>query len=201
MDKRGVTMAKKKVNNKKQNKKTDKFLIVIGILLVILLIISMVKDNKEMKDNKQTELIEEVKTTEAFTKTTLSEVLETIKKEELSLVYIGYEGCEPCELFVPKLIDVSKEYGIEVNYLNFKELDKKSKEWSTFTKKLTKKQEIEIKGKDAVTKTIGAFLKDEGYTPTFVIFKDGKLIDGYIGGLSRAELRTFLDEAGYSKKA
>ncbi|MBQ4583671.1 MAG: thioredoxin family protein [Bacilli bacterium] len=194
-------MSKKKNKKKIQAKKVDKFLIVIGILLVILLIISLIKDNKELKDNKSTELKEEIKTTEAFNKSTLSEVLELIKSEEITFIYIGYEGCEPCELFVPKLVDVSKEYGIEVNYLNFKELDKKSKEWSTFTKKLTKKQEIEIKGKDAVTKTIGAFLKDEGYTPTFVIFKDGKLIDGYIGGLSRAELRTFLDEAGYSKKA
>lgn len=195
-------MATKKANNKKQKPKIDKFLILIGVLLIVLLIVSMIKDNKNLKDNEETKVVEEIKTTEAFKKISLSEGLEIIKSDKLSFVYIGYEGCDACENFVPKLVDVSKEYGIEVNYLNFKELDKKSKEWSIFTKKLTKKQKIQIKtSEEAVTKTIGNFLKDEGYTPTFVIFKNGKMVDGNIGGLSRANLRLFLENSGYSKKA
>lgn len=193
-------MAKKK---KKKNNNKDKFIIFMTIALVLLLVIWIISDNRKIGNSKRTTQTEE-KTTESFNKVTVSDAIELINKDELTFIYIGYEGCSACSSFVPKLSDVAEEYDITVNYLNYKEIDKSSNDWKTFTSKFTKEQIINIQKDDDIsttTKMIGDFLYEDGYTPTFAIFKSGKMIDGNVGGKKRPELRTILNDAGYTKNS
>lgn len=192
-------MAKK---SKKKQKNKDYFLIFVFIALVVLLVLWVIKDNKKINSNEKTSVTEE-NITNIFDSINVEKALELIKSDELSFIYIGYEGCSACESFVPKLNDVKDEFKISVNYLNYKKIDKESNEWKSFTSKLTKKQTITIKNEDTTetkSKTIGEFLYNEGYTPTFIVFKSGKMLDGNIGGMTRKELREFLTNVGYEQK-
>ena len=192
-------MAKKK---KKKNNNKDKFIIFMTIALVLLLIIWIISDNRKI-DNKKTTPIEQ-KTTEFFNKVSVSDALKIINEDKLTFIYIGYEGCSACYSFVPRLSDVATEYNITVNYIDYKEIDKSSNDWKVFTSKFTKEQTINIQKDDDIsttTKKIGDFLYEDGYTPTFAVFKSGKMIDGNVGGKKRPDLRTFLNEAGYTKNS
>ena len=179
----------------------DIFTIFMSISLVLLLVVWIIKDNPKQK---KVEILENtnIKTVSEFEKKTLKDVNEIIKSKELVFVYLGYEGCGSCDKFVPTLDEVADDYNIKVLYIDTKLLDKNSKEWSAFTAKLTKKITLNLKingEAKKITKTIGKFLADDGYTPTFVVFKDNKIIDGNIGGLSKDKLSEFLENAGYKK--
>ena len=190
-------MAKKK---KKNNvKKSDKFIIFMTIAFVLLLVVWIIKDNYHPKDKGGTP-VTEINYLDGFVKVNLTEILEQITKDDLSFIYLGYEGCDACNAFAPILAGVTEEKNIKVFYIDTKNIDRSSKEWTKFTDKLTKKVELSIKDGEKTTtekKTIGKFLYDNGYTPTFLVFKKGKFIDGNIGGMSSEDLKAFLESAGY----
>ncbi len=188
------------MKTKKKKIKTDRFIIFMTVACLALLITWVIVDNKKIANDKDTQT-PEISSID-FHEVSLEEALKIINSGELSLIYIGYEGCAPCDRFAPRLDDVAKEYNIRVNYLNYKDIEKTSKDWEDFTKKFTKQQTINIKNEEDIssnTKTIGRFLFEDGYTPTFAIFKHSEMIDGNIGGKKRAELRELLENAGYEK--
>ena len=193
-------MPKKK--KKKTNKKIfDRFIVFMSAALLVFLIIWIITDNK--KDSSKETDVTAPKSVLDFNAITVSEALELIKSKDLTFIYIGYEGCIPCDNFVPTLAETADYYDMTVYYIDRKSIDMKSKDWKKFTDKLTKEVSLSIKqtGKSKeTTKTIGAFLYDEGYTPTFVVLKDNKLVDGNIGAMNSAKLQIFLTKAGFKEK-
>lgn len=196
-------MSKKKKKNNKTKHSVDRFVLIMTIALVGLLVLWVIKDNKQMSDDKKVEQTYE-STTKDFTKIGINSGIELISSEKLSFIYIGYEGCSACESFVPRLAEVAKDYDMEVYYINFKEIDRDKSNWKDFTNKFTIKQKINIQEDDnAVSseKTIGEYLYNEGYTPTIAIFKSNKMVDGHIGKLTRSEIREMLNNAGFKENS
>ncbi len=188
---------------KKKKAKGDLFLIIMTAAMFLLLAIWIIKDLKPSKI-EETAPITEAYSVNDFKKTDLKEILNLIKGDNLTFVYIGYEGCDACDKFVPKLAKVTQNYDMEVYYLDIKSVDKKSQEWKTFTNKLSKKVSIATKSDEETsseTKTIGKFLYENGYTPTFVVLKSNKFINGNIGGMDVEKLHSFLNDAGYEKNS
>ncbi len=196
-------MAKKKRKNKQSEVKLDKFIVFMTIALFILLIVWIIKDNKKPDVDSQPDAVEKAGI-KSFNKIDLKEALNAIKNDELTFIYIGYEGCAPCDAFAPILATISKGYDMKVNYMDIHEIDKDSKEWKTFTDKLNKTVDLSTKSNDKTkkeTKTIGKFLYENGYTPTLVVLKSNKIVDGHVGGFSADNLKTFLDDAGFEKNS
>ena len=194
-------MAKKK--RKKQIDDSNKvFIIFVTIALVVLLVVWVVKDNKNVGSSEETPVTIPA-SVNSFTKVSLSQLLNIINDDKLTFVYLGYEGCRACDKFVPTLVTVKDEFDMEVYYINTKELDRNSSEWKKFTNLLTKEVTLDLK-KDGsnkkYTKTIGKFLYEEGYTPTFVVLKKGKIIDGNIGAMKYEDLKEFIGNAGFIEK-
>ena len=195
-------MAKKKRNKKTMDSSNKTFIIFMTIALVVLLVVWIVKDTNIFKFNKETG-VTEVDYNKKLNEVSLSDALELIQSDKLVFIYIGYEGCSSCDKFTPNLIEIANNYDMKVYYIDIKKVDLDSKEWTTFTNKLTKKITLNIKenGKTKKkTKKIGEFLKNEGYTPSFVVLKNNKFVDGYIGALYKEKLEDFLDNAGFKQK-
>ena len=195
-------MANKKRKSKKNKNKTDRFILFMTIACIILLIVWVVKDNYHPKDREVTPVIEE-SYYESFDKITVANANKMIMEDELTFIYFGYQGCNACDIFAPILKTVTDEYDMKVKFINTKEIDRKSKEWKKLTDKMTKKQKISTKNDDTVkneNKTIGDFLYENGYTPTVVIFKNNKLVDGHVGGLNSVDLIKMIESAGFNQK-
>ena len=183
--------------------KVDIFLVIMTIATVLLLVIWIIKDLNPQDNIEETTVIEQYGIDD-FKKSTLADIQQLIKKDSLSFIYIGYKGCGACDDFASTLSRVSQRYNMDVYYLDIKEIDKSSKEWKTFTEKLTKKVSISTKEDEKTythTKTIGKFLYENGYTPSFVVFKSNKFINGNIGGMEVEKLYEFLEEAGFEKNS
>ena len=195
-------MAKKSKKKKESNNENKLFIIFMTIALVVLLVVWIIKDTDFIKFAKETAVTKSNKET-PLTKVTLLKALELIKEDKLVFIYLGYDGCSYCNKFTPSLKQTVSKYDMKLYYIDIKENDLKSKDWEKFTGKLNKKftLNLEIDGKKVKqTKKIGEFLKEKGYTPSFVVFKNNKLVDGYIGALYKEKLEEFLDNAGFTKK-
>ena len=182
------------MKNQKIKNKTDFFIICMTIAMIMLLIVWVIKDSTKEKVT-ELEIIEQLGL-ETFNKHNLDEIIEIIKNEKLTYVYIGYKGCGSCDKFVPILASVSKDYNLNINYLDMKEIDKASKQWKNFTNMITKEITLTVQNegeKESQTKTIGKFLYEKGYTPTLLVFKDNKFVDGNMGAMNEAKLQKFLE--------
>ena len=191
------------MKKKKKEKKLDYFIIIMTGAMLLLLIGWIIKDFKPKNDTKETPIIEKYDVDD-FTKIDLKKALELIKENKLSFIYIGYEGCNACDKFVPHLAKISQSYDMTVYYINIKEIDTNSKDWKKFTDKITKKITLNTQideERKSETKTIGKFLYENNYTPTFVVMKANKCIDGSVGGMINQNLINFLDKVGFKKSS
>ena len=195
-------MTKKKSKKKTIDESNKVFIIIMTIALLALLVIWIVKDANIAKDGKETPVTEKADYS-IFSKTTVSSALKMAKEKTPTFIYFGYEGCEACDSFTSTLKTINDEYDIKMYYINTKSLDRNSSDWKKLTNMFTKEVKLNLK-KDGVnleqTKTIGKFLYEDGYTPTFVVVKEGKLVNGNIGKMTQESLEEFLDNAGFSKK-
>lgn len=120
---RGVTM-----------KKNNIIKIIIAFILILLIITILFKN-----DNNKGELIE----------LTYNNVIEKIDNEEDFILVISQSTCSHCATYKPKLINIAKNYNINIYYIN-----------------------IDLENNDIKTK----FLKDfnlSGATPTTIFIKKG----------------------------
>lgn len=131
-----------------------------------------------------------------FTKT-----IEKINDQDQFILYIGYEACSACQTFTPNLIKAQQNLKFITYYLDFKALDRTTDEWKNFAKLLIVKQTLNFLNDDkeitTVTDTIGNFLTNKGYTPVMLAFKDGKLVDGYIGTMSEKNIENWIQETNF----
>ena len=189
----------KKSSKKKNNKKIDKFMLFISIALVLLLIIWVIKDNVDIKKDKEV-----ASPYTDFKEITINDALKKMDEVGLLTIYVGYDECSACDSFVTKLSPLAEEFSVTVYYIDYKSADKDSKEWQEFTKRLNLQTSITI-NKDGEnkteTKTFGEFLKTNGYTPLLALFDSGRMVNGSIGDIEEDSLQTKIESAGYVKNS
>lgn len=190
-------MAKKQVKqNKEDNDKKKIILIVVSIIIVLSIIISTVYNSSNIKRKKDGSGVETMQLQE-FININLSDVVSKINNGESFVLYVGYTGCQACESYSPILKRVQTQRNVETYYLDYKSIDKKSKNWNTLTSKIDIAQKLTI-SKDNEEKTIddkiGHIMKKYGYTPVTVVFEKGTCVNAYVGSMSSSELENFLNK-------
>lgn len=161
-------------------------IVTIGFVVTILLLIGLY-----FKDGASTNTSTNNPTTEnteydvsKMNKVSVNEAKALFDKKGLQVLYIGRENCSACVKTVPELNQVQEELKYTTNYLDLKSLS----DWKTEMKELTDLFTVKTTVKttingEAVTLNdeIGKIFIKYGFTPTIIIIKDGKMVDGFIG--------------------
>lgn len=174
----------------------------IGIIIIVITVCSVIGSTiynnvkvKEKKANKGVDVL----VLKEFIDTDLKEILKKISNNESFAVYVGYAGCQACTSYAPVLQRTQTENDLDTYYLNYKSVDKKSKDWKNFLKAIVVEQKlsVSIDGKDVtLDNKIGNILKDHGYTPVTLFFVKGKNTAGKIGQLTSDEINELKDISG-----
>ena len=195
-------MAKKK-SKKKSNKKTIKtnkrdskkiILICILIFIVIGVLASTIYNSSKIKNKGANKGVETMELKD-FINVNLDEIIKMINAKKSFVLYVGYTGCQACEKYSPILKRVQSQNEVDTYYLNYKAIDKKSKNWKTLTNLIDIEQKITVsKDNENITidDEIGNIMKKYGYTPVTVVFSNGKCINAHIGSMSSSEIESFL---------
>ncbi|MDD4036224.1 MAG: thioredoxin family protein [Bacilli bacterium] len=101
-----------------KQKKTIIYIAIAAIILALSIIVYT--QNKDIKtaDKNVSKYLKEINYTE---------LKNLLTQKETFVLYIGNESCPNCNNYLPRLIDVIKEYKIEVKYLNTNKLSLKEK--------------------------------------------------------------------------
>lgn len=156
----------------------------IAIILGLMLIVNIVKDNGSSSSTNSTE---ETETTgeydvSMFTELTTSDAISRIKKGNTEVVYIGRSTCGYCVQFLPNLQQAQKEYGYDTVYID-----------------LEKMTEDDQKSLITLDNSENYISENFGYTPMVLIFKDGKLANGWVGYAEYDTFAQFLETNGITK--
>lgn len=159
-------------------------LIAIIIILSFLLIAVIVKNNNGTSNiNNSTE--EEVLgdyDVSMFETLTTDDAINKIKEGKTEVVYIGRSTCGYCVKFLPSLQQAQNDYNYKTIYINIEEMT------SDDQNKL-----LELDNDE------GYISDNFGYTPMVLIFKDGKLANGWVGYAEYDSFAAFLEDNGLSK--
>lgn len=189
-------MVKKKVRQtKKENDKKKRIFIVVSIVIILGIIISTIYNSTNIKNKKDGSGVEIMKLLD-FIDVDLSEVVNKVKNEENFVLYVGYTGCQACESYSPVLKRVQTQRESATYYLDYKTINKKSKEWKTLTNKIDVEQKLTVSvdgEKVTIDDKIGNIMKKNGYTPVTIVFENGKCVNAHIGSMSSSELEKFLN--------
>lgn len=192
-------MAKKKRNRKtkdigKNDYKKDililvAFFVVVGIVCSTIINSSIVKNKK--KENQNIEILD----LKEFVDVDLAKIFNMINDKRSFVLYIGYKGCKACEDYSPILKRVQSQNGSDTYYLNYKSIDKKSKNWKKLTNMIDVEQKITI-SKDGenvrIDDKIGNIMYKYGYTPVTILFVNGECKNAHIGSMGTNEINSFL---------
>ena len=174
-------------------------LVVIAIILGVNLLFTMISltnggsssDNSSNSSTSGTQTSSDYDVSD-FDTLTLAQVLKLFDSKDTSVLYLGRSSCSACVSFLPTLKSVQKDLGFKTKYLDITTVDTSSRDYSTFTSKLTKEIEVNANG----TKSTGKISEFYGYTPMVIIIKDGKAVDASVGALSEANFKKFLSSNG-----
>lgn len=159
-------------------------LIAIIIILILLLIVGIVKNNNGSSNiNNSTE--EEASgdyDVSMFETLTTGDAINKIKEGKTEVVYIGRSTCGYCVKFLPTLQQAQKDYNYKTIYINIEEM--------------TSDDQNKLLELDNDEKYIS---ENFGYTPMVLIFKDGKLVNGWVGYAEYDSFAAFLEDNGLSK--
>ncbi len=110
------------------------------------------------------------------------------------VLYIGRSTCSVCVKMVPVLNEAQSNYDYRTNYLEIGvSEDKTWSDWQKELKPLTDKMNIAATA-NGEEGTLGELFYNKGYTPTIVIIKKGKVVDGFIGYKSLDSFKAILDK-------
>jgi hypothetical protein len=159
-------------------------LIAIAVLVAANLFVNIIKNGSTTKADATEE---ETDTTSEydvsmFTEKTTTEAVESIKKGDTEVVYIGRSTCGYCVKFLPILQQAQKEYGYTTTYIDLT--------------KMTSDDQTTLLTLDNDEKYIS---ENFGYTPMILIFRDGKLVKGWVGYAEYSSFASFLEENGITK--
>ena len=184
---------KKKTTNSKSSKETVNYteiltkifyiLIVIAVILMANLFVNIIKNgssnNSTTTDNSEENTEYDVS---MFKEKTTTEAVESIQKGGTEIVYIGRSTCGYCVKFLPVLQQAQKEFNYTTTYIDLT--------------KMTSDDQSTLLTLDNGEKYIS---ENFGYTPMVLIFKEGKLVKGWIGYSEYETFANFLTENGITK--
>lgn len=167
-------------------------IVILGFVILGLLIIGLYFKGNSVTN--ETTKNEEKSSNSTYDVSKMNEVdvagaLNLFKKDGLQVLYIGRSDCGVCVETVPVLNKVQDELKYKTNYFDLNS----TKNWQTemkeladlFTVKTTVKTTVKNKDGKAETvtlnDTIGKIFLEYGFTPTIIVIKDGKMVDGFIG--------------------
>lgn len=155
-------------------------LIVIAVISAANLFVNIIK-NGEVTSEEQPTTTEETGDYDVsmFNEKTTTETIESINKGNTEIIYIGRETCGYCVKFLPVLEEAQEKFGYTTTYIDL-------------TKMTTDDQTklIELDNEE------GYINENFGYTPMVLIFKDGKLVNGWVGYAEYDTFASFLNENG-----
>ena len=176
------------------------FIVIFGFVITLALIIGLyVKDGKTDRGTTDTTGNNTTDTSENYdvskmNEVSVSEAVKLFDEKGTSILYIGRSNCSHCVETVPVLNEVQKELNYTTQYLDLgklmtenyvynKETEKTELDWSGVQKDIKPLTDlITVKGTaNGNEGKIGDLFYEGGYTPTIVIIKDGKAVDGFIG--------------------
>lgn len=190
-------MSKKKKTNNKKVKTDYKKEILLTLLFFVIsgVIISTIVNATNVNNKKNNNSGVDTMELREFIKIDLAKVVEKINNKDTFLLYIGYTGCQACENYNPVLKRVQSQNDSDTYYLDYKSIDKKSKNWKNLTKLINIKQRLTItidNEKVKIDDKIGNIMKEYGYTPVTIYFIEGKCVNARIGSMSSSEIKEFL---------
>lgn len=195
-------------NKKKKNKKSTTLekkcnvsnftgqtilLIIVSITAIVLVYLS-ISNNKKINDKKQKESMETL-VLKDFITTDIDNIIKKLEKNESFILYVGYKGCSACESYSPILQREISNLGKDVYYLNYKDIDKKSSNWSKLTNKIKTNQRIVLNNnekKEVIEDSVGNIMKKHGYTPVTIKVDNGICTNAYIGAMNSSQVADFL---------
>lgn len=166
-------------------------LIVIACILGAILIVNVVKGgststnikNQPDNINNQTEETENMDyDVSSFDSMSTTDAMKRIAKGKTEIVYIGRATCGYCVKFLPTLKKAQKEFDYKTIYIDLE--------------KMTSEDQQKLLTLDNEEKYI---TENFGYTPMVLIFKDGKLVQGWVGYAEYSSFAAFLEDNGIKK--
>lgn len=160
------------------------YIVLIGFIVITILIVGLYfKDGiptKSSTNNTNTGTNNNQSTTNydvsKMNAVNVEKALALFNEKGTHILYIGRSDCSSCISTVPVLNQVQEELKYTTNYFDLNQ----TKNWQTEMKELADKFTVAATVKDEES-TIGKLFIEHGYTPTIIIIKDGKVVDGFIG--------------------
>lgn len=193
----------------KENSFLKKIVLIQSVVILALLIIIIVillncdfKTKSSEKTNVNNAQINNMYDVSSMNSVNLNGLMNIFKSGKLSFAFVGRSTCGVCQNMLPLLKSSQQKYDFTINYLDLTTIDSNSSEWKDFINFLDIKTDVTVKeeGKlKVLNNTYGYFLETYGFTPTFIIAKDGKMISGHIGAMDEEELYKWLENNGFIK--
>lgn len=159
-------------------------LIVIACILGVNLVVNIVKGGAtSTKPNNQTEETENMDyDVSSFDSMSTTDAMAKIAEGGTEIIYIGRATCGYCVKFLPTLKQAQEEYDYKTTYIDLEQM--------------TSDDQQKLLTLDNEEKYIE---ENFGYTPMVLIFKDGKLVQGWVGYAEYSTFAAFLEDNGIKK--
>ena len=165
-----------------EKKETKKLFLLLYIMLGLLVINTcfVIFDNGTTKtDNTKEEETTDDYDVSSFNAIDETEFLATVKDTDLQVIYLGRSTCGYCVQFLPTMKQAQEEYGYTTNYVDITAVDTSSSDYTKMTTMInnmtaTFNKEHSLTGDDAYEYLYG-------YTPMFLITKNNKIVDVWVG--------------------
>lgn len=163
------------------------YIVLMGFLVVGILVIGLYFKSDNKNDNYGTTNNNSTTTNNGSDNTTSYDVskmkavdakaaLDLYKEKGTHVLYIGRSNCSVCVTILPLLNKLQEELNYTTNYYDLNQ----SKNWKSDMEELINKFTVNATV-NSEEGTIAKLFGDHGYTPTVIIIKDGKTVDGFIG--------------------
>ena len=129
----------------------------------------------------------------------INEIVALFDTEDTHVVYTGRATCPACVQFIPILQRAQKEFNYTTVFVDGDiQSNRERGALARLRDLLPIDYTMRIEG-ELETRTFGEWYYQVGYTPTTFIIRDGKMVDGFIGGLSFEDFSQFLEKNGIEK--
>lgn len=176
------------------------FIVLFGFVITFMLIIGLyfrTNDNNSVvksSSSSSTDTSETDYDVSNMNKVSVADAIDLFDEKGVHVLYIGRSTCSVCVGFVPILNEVAAELDFTPNYLEVEvSTDKSWSDWQKDLKDLTDLLDIEASA-NGEEGTLGELFYNNGFTPAFVVIKDGKVVEGFFGSRDSETLISLLED-------
>ena len=193
-----------------QKLKNLTIIVAIGFIVLLIAVIGLyfkggnVTTRETTDSNNNQTISNENYDVSKFNEVDVDGALALFKDKGTHVLYIGRSDCEYCQQTVPILTLIQEELNYTTDYLAV-EMSTIDKDWSYWNqeladlaKKFDKKTELNVSNSEGKTEkkedTYGNFLLNYGYTPTVIVIKNGKMVDGFFGYKEADNIKSIIEK-------